>query len=359
MFRFLFFLAALSSLALGGDEDTVSLFTGPHFTGQAKTFKSSAGTLPGGFRSVRAGSKVYADLFAGQWYTGARTTTYSAIEDLTSSPLSLQVHRKADLDVQPVLRGKQTLGYTAKVRLEGLKIDLAAEQEPYDAPCRDKTCPTDGGFFFAHVYPLYDPQAPDKSWFGRHPMQLMINTSFFKICAVAKYHELKCANGSGLLVSGGRKLLDASVPDDHGHRLDAAIFWKDGRVDFFRNKDVPVDLRQADVAMAGFWFFNGEDYRCKNCHDPDTRRARTALGLDETGKTLIVAVIQTGQSSDGQTGRELQSLLRGLGATRGFMLDGGGSSQFTYAGERFIAVPPGDREGYRPVPSAFGIVGLK
>ncbi len=258
---------------------------------------------------------------------------------------------------------RPVIGVAARVSLNKLHVDIATEHQQCDAPCYDQACPPEGGFFYDPVYPIYDPQAPE-SWYGRHPMQLMINIGYFKVCSQGNYHKARCANGSGLLIKSGRKLLNEGVRDDHGHVLDAIVFWKHGRAELFFHKDIPKNLSQAEVALSGNWFFSGDAYHCEECHEADARQPRTALGLDEGNRNLTIIVIQPGQASrnDSLTARELQSVMRQMGVARGLMLDGGGSSQFVYIrenGQPAWTVPPGDREGYRPVPGAFGIVGLK
>ncbi len=356
------------------DADSVWLYSEPHHAGVLKQFRRSAAVLAGdvSYRSLRVGERVYVELFGGKHYGGPQVVTYTGIADLSPfSPQSLKLRRKAEIDLSPVYdpesregESRRVIGVVARVALDRLQVDLATEHHQCATPCSDGACPPEGGFFFDPVYPLYEPKAPQKSWYGRHPMQLMINTSYFRICLPAKYHEVKCGNGSGLTIKGGKKLLDQSVPDDHGNLLDAVVFWRDGRVEFFRNQQIPNDLGPAEMAMSGNWFFTGDEFSCERCHEPDVRRPRTALGLDESNRSLTMIVIQTGydRPNQGMTARDLYSFMRQRGVARGLMLDGGGSSQFVSAGkeeEPLWTVPPGDREGYRPVPSAFGIVGLR
>jgi hypothetical protein len=368
-------LAASLSAQTAVAADSVWLYTQPHYAGVAREIRRNTASLGNGtYRSVRVGEKVYAELFAGKRYSGPRTVSYSEVEDLSAldPPLSLRslkLGRKAEIELSPLIdpesgEARRQIGVVARVNLDRLQVDLAVERQQCSTPCVDSGCPPMGGFFFDAVHPVYDPKVPQKSWFGRHPMQLMINTSYFRICSPSKYHEVKCGNGSGLTIGQGQKLLDQSVPDDYGHLLDAIVFWKDGRVELFRNAQIPQSLGSADVAISGNWFFTGEEYNCQPCHEPDSRRARTALGLDDSRRSLIIAVVQAGTeaSNQGMTARQMQAFLRQQGAVRGLMLDGGGSSQFVAVGkdgQRVWVVPPGDREGYRPVPSAFGIVGVR
>jgi len=63
------------------------------------------------------------------------------------------------------------------------------------------------------------------------------------------------------------------------------------------------------------------------------RHPRTAIGLANDGRELILAVVDGRQKpySDGMTLRELAELFRSLGATQALNLDGGGSSTFVLA----------------------------
>ncbi len=360
------------------DPGAVWLYTEPQFAGAVRQFRTGSAMLPGdaAYRSIRVGARVYAQLYSAGEYAGARLAAYSSIANLAEAgfpfaPRSLKLAGRAEITVTPVhspetRKGAQppVIGVAARVSLTNLDVDLATLRQQCDTPCYDSSCPPDAGFFYDPVYPVYDPKAADRAWFGKWPMQLMINTSYFKLCQRGRYHQARCANSSGLMVKDGRKLLDENVRDDFGNLLDAIVFWQDGRVELFLNNDIPKDLSRAEVALGGNWFFDGERYECGACHGPDTRQPRTALGLDEDNQTLIIVVIQPGNAARGQslTGRELHALMRQMGVARGFMLDGGGSSQFVYVregGEPVWAVPPGDREGYRPIPSAFGIAGRK
>ncbi len=360
------------------NDEAIWLYTGANFEGLTRECKTDLSTIPQNpaYRSVRLGRGVYLEVFSEPQFAGSRRLSYSSLSNLPASnvqfsPRSVKLHRRAKITVSRLYSihsgegsSRPVIGMAAQVSLENLRVDIAADHHGCDAPCDDPGCAPTAGFFFDLVYSVYDPGAQGKSWYDRHPMELMINTSYFKICAKGGYHHARCGNTSGLFIQGGVKLLGESVPDDFGNLLDAIVFWKDGRVDLFRNRDIPRDLKNAEVALGGNWFFTGEEYHCQVCHDPDQHYPRTALGLDGHNRALTIVVVQPGHDlrSEGVTGPELQALMRKMGVERGFMLDGGGSSQFVYIPEGAEApetVLGGDREGYRPVPSAFGIVGLK
>jgi hypothetical protein len=81
------------------------------------------------------------------------------------------------------------------------------------------------------------------------------------------------------------------------------------------------------------------------CPETYIRRARTAVGVDNSGKLIMVVVPE----EHGLTLLELAHLMLELGATDAINLDGGGSSQMWYAGEYLL---------YTPRPVAQGLIVL-
>lgn len=88
------------------------------------------------------------------------------------------------------------------------------------------------------------------------------------------------------------------------------------------------------------------------------RRARTAIGASQDGKTLYLVVVEGGNGSRGMTQEELADFLVSVGVWQAVNLDGGGSSTM-------VARPLGDENlavlnkpvytSERPVPTALGI----
>lgn len=75
------------------------------------------------------------------------------------------------------------------------------------------------------------------------------------------------------------------------------------------------------------------------------RHPRTAVGLSQDGRTLILAVVDGRQSSSvGMTGAELSRLMIGLGAWTALNLDGGGSSAMYVDGAGVVNRPSDGRE---------------
>jgi hypothetical protein len=92
------------------------------------------------------------------------------------------------------------------------------------------------------------------------------------------------------------------------------------------------------------------------------RNPRTAVGIANDGRRLILAVIDGRQApySDGMTLRETAELMLALGARDAINLDGGGSSALVYRDPTTkvlrVANKPSDATGERAVGDALGIV---
>ncbi|MEP6619705.1 MAG: phosphodiester glycosidase family protein [bacterium] len=92
------------------------------------------------------------------------------------------------------------------------------------------------------------------------------------------------------------------------------------------------------------------------------RNPRTAAGLADNGRRLILAVVDGRQKpySDGMSLRELATLMTALGARDAINLDGGGSTTLVFADPDTralrIANRPSDKEGERAVGDALAIV---
>ena len=94
-----------------------------------------------------------------------------------------------------------------------------------------------------------------------------------------------------------------------------------------------------------------------------SRHPRTAVGIADNGRRLLLAVVDGRQKpySDGMTLRELATLLLALGARDALNLDGGGSTAFVYADSDSaralrVANHPSDPTGERAVGNALAIV---
>lgn len=92
----------------------------------------------------------------------------------------------------------------------------------------------------------------------------------------------------------------------------------------------------------------------------NNRHPRTAIGLTDDGKLLMVVVDGRTSQAHGMTTSELAELMAVLGATSAMNLDGGGSSTAWYKSRGVVNYPSDngefDNEGERPVATAIGIV---
>jgi hypothetical protein len=93
----------------------------------------------------------------------------------------------------------------------------------------------------------------------------------------------------------------------------------------------------------------------------NTRHPRTAVGISNNGKRLLLVVVDGRQAgySDGMSLPELATLMLALGARDAINLDGGGSTTLVYADSTRamqIANRPSDPTGERPVGNALAIV---
>lgn len=95
------------------------------------------------------------------------------------------------------------------------------------------------------------------------------------------------------------------------------------------------------------------------------RHPRTAIGIANNGKRLVLAVVDGRRSaySDGMTLRELANLMRALGARDALNLDGGGSTTMAVANTKthtlHVVNRPSDPQGERAVGDALAIVACR
>jgi hypothetical protein len=87
---------------------------------------------------------------------------------------------------------------------------------------------------------------------------------------------------------------------------------------------------------------------------PDEREPRTALGVTQDGRLLLLVVDGRSAESGGVTLPELARMLVEAGAGRALSLDGGGSTTLVVAGE--LVNRPCDPRGPRAVASALALV---
>jgi hypothetical protein len=116
--------------------------------------------------------------------------------------------------------------------------------------------------------------------------------------------------------------------------------------------------QQATCAVSGF---GGLLQQGKLLPKPsEVIHPRTAAGLNETGRTLTLVVVDGRQPgySEGMSTRELAELMAELGCTDALNLDGGGSTIMLWRNTNDsmrIVNRPSDITGPRPIPVLFGI----
>jgi Phosphodiester glycosidase len=96
--------------------------------------------------------------------------------------------------------------------------------------------------------------------------------------------------------------------------------------------------------------------------DPNSGRARTAVGITKDGKTLLFVVQNNGHDGDGPANESASlpamanALLR-MGAYNALNLDGSGSAQYWFKNNvaEFKSLPSDYSGAYRGIPVAFGI----
>jgi hypothetical protein len=100
--------------------------------------------------------------------------------------------------------------------------------------------------------------------------------------------------------------------------------------------------------------------------DGTTSAVRTAAGISDNGRHLLLFALDgSPEFRTGLTIAEVADTLRGLGATEGFSLDGGGSSTLVSATATLVARAPGAEAvtvrnnpsggAERPVPNGIGV----
>ena len=155
----------------------------------------------------------------------------------------------------------------------------------------------------------------------------------------------------GLVVADGTM---RSPADTEGNNL---CFWtgKDGRPHIGK---FPNDTPEVDEGCNAWWIDLVKDGRVLP-RPGGKRHPRTALGLDKTGRWLLMVVVDGRQAgySVGMTAHELAKLMLENGCHRAINLDGGGSSVMI-AGDatgapEVVTRPSGGKP--RPLPVMLGV----
>jgi uncharacterized protein YigE (DUF2233 family) len=134
---------------------------------------------------------------------------------------------------------------------------------------------------------------------------------------------------SGLLIDQGRQ---ASAPNSGSGLVIFGTHGEPLRLVRYRQRDEVHDALQSALQV---WPFLLEPGGADGIHRDDQKRAhRSALGLDDAGRGILVAVVD-----DGISLHRLMRVVRALGATVAVNLDGGPSTGFGLAFEPHWSYP--------------------
>ncbi len=134
---------------------------------------------------------------------------------------------------------------------------------------------------------------------------------------------------------------------------------KNNRAQILASPNVPTDARQV-IAGSDLLLKDGEIALVNASKFATNRHPRTAIGLINDGKTLVLVVVdgRNAQNALGMTLKELTDLMRSLGCTDALNFDGGGSSEMVLrdaqSGQlRVLNTPSDGRE--RAVANVLGV----
>jgi uncharacterized lipoprotein YddW (UPF0748 family) len=201
---------------------------------------------------------------------------------------------------------------------------------------------------------------PTDQWQSTSNVDLAVNANYFSTLTGNTSDIIGLSMSDGIIVSTIRQF--GSAPDP-------AIMFRADRFPTIGTLS-QSDLATAYDAIAGvgpsntdsipgtFLITDGINTGATARVQPTTRNPRTAVGINQSGTSLIIAVVdgrQTGWSV-GMTLPELATLMLERGAWRAINLDGGGSSSFIYAAPNQPRIQNRPSDGaHRPVANHLGI----
>lgn len=170
-------------------------------------------------------------------------------------------------------------------------------------------------------------------WQQANGLRLAINANYYGTLPGGKADIVGLSVSDGVIVSGARRF------ESNPH--DPALMFRDDGVAVIGNLS-NADAQQARDAVAGVGPSNtdsvpgtqlvtdGQNTGGTARVDPISRNPRTAAGISQDGRTLILMVIDGRQPgwSDGVTLSQLADLMIEFGSWDAINLDGGGSSSF-------------------------------
>jgi|GEM_PF-4103891 len=223
------------------------------------------------------------------------------------------------------------------------------------------------------VSPLYTVE----DWGTKYPVssglaELRVNGNWFDIRGTPGFpYKEPCTNILGLSVSDSTVVSRADTPDRDGmgtaNYLDAflVVAGAGGKNEFhFASNSGIASYTNVKHAVGGFLLVkNGKVLDPPSSTKPNAVGARTVLGIDRTGETLTIAVVESVSGSKGLNAADIaQYMKRVHKAYHVINLDNSGSSQFFFKnGESVTKSDPGDNHPdtyarvYRPVPNFLSI----
>ncbi|TVR99765.1 MAG: phosphodiester glycosidase family protein [Phycisphaerales bacterium] len=194
---------------------------------------------------------------------------------------------------------------------------------------------------------------PTDAWLDEHGLTLAVNANFFAWLGDRSSPRAE-ADLVGLSVSDGKAI---SPERSFGGRADPVLFIDAegrARVGYGTGSFEPVHAVAGiggspnDSTPGTLLVEAGENTGATARVQPSVRHPRTAAGVSEDGRTLMLAVIdgRRPEWSIGASLPELAEIMIGMGAHAALNLDGGGSTSFVYIdgqGERLVNRPSDGR----------------
>lgn len=208
---------------------------------------------------------------------------------------------------------------------------------------------------------------PANAWAIEHDAVLAINANFYAFLEAGGTDILGLSVHDGTVVSPPR-IVDGFEPDP------AVAILKNGTAYIGPvDQSMLPDIEEGVAGIGGHAEVGDTkglivtQYANTGAHArvaPTKRHPRTAIGTDETGQTLIIAVVDGRRKgwSVGVTLPELAQVMIDAGAANAINLDGGGSSSFYFdraawlgTNEPPVTNLPSDAKGWRSVANHLGI----
>ena len=195
---------------------------------------------------------------------------------------------------------------------------------------------------------------------AREHFELAINGDFFSARATRDAEGAKSGFVTGKWASVvGPAATDGFVWATAPNARPVLMMDADKNAQIVALKNVPATARQV-VAGSDLLLQNGQRVLNNQSAFSTNRHPRTAVGLSDSGKTLVLVVVdgRDAHSALGMSLRELTDLMQSLGCSDALNLDGGGSSEMIVRDKpsgqlRVLNTPSDGRE--RAVANVLGV----